>query len=71
MDWCNWISFAGNAFISGVGGSRFESWAGQIAATFFRRKLCCPDAMTLRWAPPTRYILRRNTASIMKDLILI
>ena len=25
--------------------------------------------MTRRWAPPTRYTLRRNTASIMKDLI--
>ena len=27
--------------------------------------------MTRRWAPPTRYMLRRMTASIMKDLILI
>jgi len=26
--------------------------------------------MTRRWAPPTRYTLRRNTASIMKDLVL-
>ena len=32
-------------------------------------KLCCPGAMTRRWAPTTRYTLRRNTASIMKDLI--
>jgi len=30
--------------------------------------LCCLGAMTRRWAPPTRYALRRNTASIMKDL---
>ena len=34
-----------------------------------RKELCCPGAMTRRWAPPTRYMLRRNTASIMKDLI--
>jgi len=26
--------------------------------------------MTRRWAPPTRYTLRRNTASIMKGLVL-
>ena len=26
-------------------------------------------AMMRRWAPQTRYTLRRNTASIMKDLI--
>ena len=26
-------------------------------------------AMTWRWAPPTHYMLRRNTASMMKDLI--
>ena len=26
-------------------------------------------AMTRRWAPQTRYTLRRSTASIMKDLI--
>jgi len=25
--------------------------------------------MTRRWAPPTRYTLRRNTASIMKGLV--
>ena len=64
-------SFAGNAFFSGVGGLRFESRAGQIAATFLRRKLCCPCAMTRRWAPPTRYTLLRNAASVMKELILI
>ena len=39
------------------------------AATFLRKELCCPGAMTRRWAPPTRYTLRRNAASIMKDLI--
>jgi len=26
--------------------------------------------MTRRWAPPTRYTLRRNMASIMKGLVL-
>ena len=39
------------------------------AATFLRKELCCPGAMTQRWAPPTRYTLRRIRASIMKDLI--
>ena len=38
-------------------------------ATLLRIELCCPGAMTRRWAPPTRYTLRRITASIMKDLI--
>ena len=41
----------------------------QFAATFLRKELCCPGAMTRRWAPPTRYTLRRNPASIIKDLI--
>ena len=27
------------------------------------------SAMTRRWAPPTRYTLQHNTASVMKDLI--
>ena len=36
---------------------------------FLRKKLYCPDAMTWRWAPPTRYTRRRITASIMKDFI--
>jgi len=27
--------------------------------------------MTRRWAPPTRYTLRRKTASIMKGLVLV
>ena len=39
------------------------------AATFLRKKLCCPGAMTRRWVSPTSYTLRRITASIMKDLI--
>ena len=32
-------------------------------------ELCYSGAMTRRWAPETRYTLRRNTASIMKDFI--
>ena len=39
-------------------------------ATFLQKKLCYPGAMTRRWTPQTRYTLRRNTASIMKDLIV-
>ena len=39
------------------------------AATFLQKKLCCSGAMTQRWAPQTHYTLRRNRASIMKDLI--
>ena len=38
-----------------------------MAATFLRKELCCPGAMTRRRAPQTRYTLRRCTASIMKD----
>jgi len=32
------------------------------------KRLCCLGAMTRRWAPQTRYTLRRNTTSIMKGL---
>ena len=39
------------------------------AATFLRKKLCCPGAITRRLALPTRYRLQGNTASIMKDLM--
>jgi len=31
--------------------------------------MCRLDAMTRRRAPPTRYTLQRNTASIMKGLV--
>ena len=41
------------------------------AATFFWKELCCAGAMTRRWAPSTRNRLRRNAASIMRDLIWI
>ena len=39
------------------------------AAAFLRKELCCLGAMMRRWAPPTRYMPRRITASIMKDMI--
>ena len=39
------------------------------AAAFRQKKLCCPGSMTQRCATPTDYTLRRNAASIMKDLI--
>ena len=72
----SWSS--GNAFVSGaeVRGSNlgpvksdtaFQRLA--TAATFLPKELYCPDAMTWRRTPSTRYTLRRITASIMKDLI--
>ena len=36
------------------------------AATFLRKELCCPGAMSQQWAPQTRFTLRRNTARVMK-----
>ena len=75
----SWSS--GNAFVSGAGGLRFKSRVGQIvhsaaddlpALQYFFDSSCIARA---QWRedgpPPTRYTLRRNTASIMKDLILI
>ena len=41
------------------------------AATFLWKELCCPGAMTWRWTPQTRYTLRRNTTSIMKNFVLL
>ena len=38
------------------------------AATFLRQALCCPEAMTRRWALQTRYTHQCNT-NIIKDLI--
>ena len=35
---------------------------------FLRKELCCPAAMTRRWALQTPHTLRRITASIMKYL---
>ena len=36
---------------------------------FFQKKLCCLISMTWRYAPQTRYTLRRNTASVIEDLL--
>ena len=68
-----------NAFVSGTGGSEVQiscrsnrtQCCQRLAtvASFLRKELGCPGAMTRRWAPPTRYTLRRITASIIKDLI--
>ena len=41
------------------------------ASTFLRKELYCSGGITRRWAPPTRYTLWRNTASILKDFIRI
>ena len=40
------------------------------AATLLLKEQCCLGAMTRRWAPQTRYMLQRITASIMKNLML-
>ena len=59
---------------------RFKSWAGQIGHSVasglplllnFSKEAVLPSRMTRRGAPPTRYTLQHNTASIIKDLILI
>ena len=55
---------SGNTFVSGAGGPRFKSRAGQIKHSVAHRR---NDAEV--GPPQTRYTLRRNTASIMKDLI--
>ena len=54
-----------------LGGQIGHSVAKRLAtaATFLRKELRCPGAMTRRWASPSRYTLWGNTASIMKDLI--
>ena len=41
------------------------------AAIFLPKELCCLGVMTWRWVPQTRYTLRRNVASLTKDLIII
>ena len=55
----------------GAGGLRFKFRAVQIGhtaavAVTFRKKLCCRGVMMRRWAPHTRYVLRRDTASVAK-----
>ena len=65
-------------FVSGAGGLKFKSRAGQIEHsvangspplhTFLRKELCCPGASG-DGAQPTRYTLRRITARMKEDLI--
>ena len=73
----SWSS--GNAFVSGAGGPRFKSLAGQIKHSvtngspslghFSKGAVLPTGAMTRRWAPPTRCTSRRNAAGLMKDWI--
>ena len=68
----------GNAFVSRAGGRRFISRTGQIENRvangsppqrhFLKEAVLPAGAMSWRWAPPTRYKLRRNTESVMKEL---
>ena len=61
-----------NAFVSGAGGLKFKSWAGQIhRCDISSKEAVFPERNDAEMAPQTRYTLRRNTASIMKNLILI
>ena len=69
---------SGKVFVSGAEGLRFNSRAGQIECSVAKgssplrhlfERSCVPGAMTQRWASQTGYKLRRNTQSIMKDLI--
>ena len=50
-----------------------DSNLGQVKSDtvpkFLRKEMWYPDAITRRWATPTRYTLWRIIASIMKDLI--
>ena len=61
-------------------GLRFKSRAGQIGQNVANARHRCeisskgsvlPGHNDAEWAPLTRFALRRITASIMKDLILI
>jgi len=58
-----------------AGDREFEFQAGQIlhnvandspSLQHLSKYLCCLGAMSRRWAPQTRYTLRRNTVSLMK-----
>ena len=73
---------SGNAYVSGAGGLRFKSRAGQIEHSvanalppqqhFFESTCVARAQMTRRWAPQSRYTLRRNTANNESfDLIFI
>ena len=67
-------------FVSGADGLGFKSRTGQIghrvandsplqSSISSNGAMLPAGAMTRRWAPQTRYALRRNTASTMKDFI--
>ena len=66
----------GNAFGSGAGGLRFKSRTLQIGHSVGNGSSLCnisskgavlpAGVMMRRWAPQTRYTLRRNTTNIMK-----
>ena len=55
---------SGNTFVSGAGGPKLKPHGRSnrtqccqrlaTTATFFRKKPCCPGAMTRRWGPQTR-----------------
>ena len=68
-----------NPFVSGAGGLTFKSRADQIGNSvasgwprlqhFFERS-CVAQVQYSEMAPPTRNTLRRNIASIIKNLVL-
>ena len=60
---------ASTTSLAGVGAATQCCQRLATAATFLGKELCCQGAMTRKWVPQTRYTLRRNTASIIKDLI--
>ena len=70
----SWLS--GSAFVSGAGGLRFKTrdvlpsarHCCDISSKWAMLPAC---AMTRKWARPTRYTLRHNTESIIKDLIWV
>ena len=67
-----------DAFVTETGSLRFKSRAGQIGHTVavgssplqhcVLQRVVLPG-QTRKWVPKTRYTLRRNTASKIKDLI--
>ena len=65
------LSLKREVWDSNLGRPNRTQYCQQLAttATFFQKKLCCPNAMTWIWAPQTLYTLRRNTANIVKNLI--
>ena len=70
---------SGKTFVSGAGILRFKSRTSQIGRTVANgspplqpssnRAVLPAGPLTWRWVPQIGYTLRRNTASIMKDLI--